>query len=268
MRVLTVVPSVERFDLVRTFEKSYASTAPPGEPAVFVVMGSDDDTAGYLNSKAATGTPYAVLRAEQVLPFAKAVDAGVQVGLERFPETDVIVVANDDLVLRDGWYGALAEAIDGGLDIVGAKLVYPKKRDDPPDSPHKLQHFGKWFSLDFYPFHVLRGLPETHERAQNIIFVPDVTFAFAAIRRDVWEKIGGLDESYPSGFEDDDLCLRAKEQGCLIGVHPGFSAVHLESATTGQDTDKKAVGWERFAEVWLDSGRVQWALGVFQGWRT
>jgi len=34
------------------------------------------------------------------------------------------------------------------------------------------------------------------------------------IRREVWEKVGGMDEDFGLGFfEDDDLCVRVREAG-------------------------------------------------------
>lgn len=266
--MLTVVPTIERFDLVRAFERSYSETAPPEEPAVFVVMGPDDGTADFLASRQLASRPYTVHRPARVLAFAEAINQGVKAGLEANPFCDVVIVGNDDIVLQPGWYEALAEAIEGGMDIVGAKLLYPPGRDALPDAPRKIQHFGKWFTLDFFPFHVLRGMPETHEKAAGVMFCPDVTFAWAAVRREVWEKLGGLDEGYHGGFEDDDFCLRAKELGCLIGVHSGFLALHRESATTGQDNENKARQWARFSQEWVESGRIQWPLGMLQGWRS
>jgi GT2 family glycosyltransferase len=51
--------------------------------------------------------------------------------------------------------------------------------------------------------------------------------AFLMFRRDVWEKLGGMDESFfPIWFEDVDFCLRASEAGYRIQYVPSVVARH------------------------------------------
>ena len=51
--------------------------------------------------------------------------------------------------------------------------------------------------------------------------------AFLMFRRDVWKKLGGLDEGFfPIWFEDVDFCLRAVEAGYKIQYVPGVEAEH------------------------------------------
>jgi N-acetylglucosaminyl-diphospho-decaprenol L-rhamnosyltransferase len=58
-------------------------------------------------------------------------------------------------------------------------------------------------------------------------FVEQPAGALLMIRRDVWEKLGGLDESfYPIWFEDVDFCRRALDAGYRIEYVPEVKAVH------------------------------------------
>lgn len=51
--------------------------------------------------------------------------------------------------------------------------------------------------------------------------------AFLMIRRDVWEKLGGLDENfYPLWFEDVDFLKRAKDLGFHVRFEPNAVAKH------------------------------------------
>lgn len=51
--------------------------------------------------------------------------------------------------------------------------------------------------------------------------------AFLMIRRDVWERLGGLDEAfYPVWFEDVDFCRRAIDSGVRIEYVPSVKARH------------------------------------------
>jgi N-acetylglucosaminyl-diphospho-decaprenol L-rhamnosyltransferase len=52
--------------------------------------------------------------------------------------------------------------------------------------------------------------------------------AFLMFRRDVWQRLGGLDEGfYPVWFEDVDFCRRAAEAGYRIEYIPQVKAEHL-----------------------------------------
>ena len=68
------------------------------------------------------------------------------------------------------------------------------------------------------------------------------------VRRDVWEKVGGLDESFwPIWFEDVDFCRRAALAGYEIQYVPQTKAFHL-----GGHSIKKIDGASRQL-YWYDS---------------
>jgi len=51
--------------------------------------------------------------------------------------------------------------------------------------------------------------------------------AFLMIRRDVWDLLGGFDESFhPLWFEDVDFCQRARQQGYRMYYVPRVVAKH------------------------------------------
>jgi GT2 family glycosyltransferase len=53
------------------------------------------------------------------------------------------------------------------------------------------------------------------------------------VRREVFERIGLLDEEYFFSFEDLDFCLRAREAGFATLSVPGASVYHQGGATIG-----------------------------------
>ena len=55
------------------------------------------------------------------------------------------------------------------------------------------------------------------------------------LRRDVWEKVNGLDEDWAVAFNDVDLCMRIRKAGRLIVWTPYAELYHLESRSRGQD---------------------------------
>lgn len=65
--------------------------------------------------------------------------------------------------------------------------------------------------------------------------------AFLMIRRDLFERLGGLDTSYaPAYFEETDLCMRIREVGFRVGYEPAARIVHYEygSATSSGEAIK------------------------------
>ena len=195
------------------------------------------------------------------LPYAKAYNEAVR----RLPamgiEADWLLLCNDDLAFPSAavWEGWL-RLIFYGNEVIGQKLVYPDGR---------LQHCGKFFTLDFYPFHPARWQPPDEGAAAHDLYCPSVTFACALIERRVWDALDGLDEQFFYGFEDDDFCLRAKEQGAsVVCSNASGVVVHAESQSTGQDTANKDRQWERFRLKWVETRRINAALGVWSTWRS
>ena len=74
-------------------------------------------------------------------------------------------------------------------------------------------------------------------------------------RRDVLDRLGGLDERYNLGFfEDDDLCARARRAGIQLAVAQDVFIHHFGSRTfkgLGIDCTKQlAENFARFKERW------------------
>jgi len=85
--------------------------------------------------------------------------------------------------------------------------------------------------------------------------------AFLMIRRDVWERLGGFDESFhPVWFEDVDFCRRAVDSGYRIQYVPQVRAEH-----TGGHSVKKLPAL-RMQEYWYDS-LIRYAGKHFRPWQ-
>jgi hypothetical protein len=57
------------------------------------------------------------------------------------------------------------------------------------------------------------------------------------IRREVFERIGFLDDKYFAYFEDTDFCYRAKQSGISLFYIPSAHLLHKVSSLTGSDSD-------------------------------
>ena len=139
---------------------------------------------------------------------------------------DVLVFMNDDVEPLDSeWLGLmLAHAHRREVGAVGAKLVYPSGA---------IQHAGIVTGIMEGAGHLHRNtfgspywnwLPFTRN-------VSAVTGACLAIRKSVFDELGGFDESFPVNYNDVDLCLRARQAGYEVVVEPAALLRHYECQT-------------------------------------
>lgn len=67
--------------------------------------------------------------------------------------------------------------------------------------------------------------------------------------KSVWQRLQGFDTAYRNGYEDIDLCLRAKAHGIKSRVNPQSEIVHYRGSTLGRhDTERENV--RIFANRW------------------
>jgi GT2 family glycosyltransferase len=151
---------------------------------------------------------------------------------------EVIILLNNDIeVIHPDWLRELVcRAIRPDVGVVGSKLLY---RDG------RLQHGGVVLEPGPTVVHLMRfagsGDPGPFGELAVARDVSAVTGACLAIRRAVFDEIGGLDaEAFPVAFNDIDLCFRARAHGYRVIWTPHAELFHLESATRGyEDTPEK-----------------------------
>ena len=86
--------------------------------------------------------------------------------------------------------------------------------------------------------HPHMGMERDYDPATGLTEMPMVTGACIAMRREVFERLGGWDEGFVAGdFEDSDLCLRAREAGFRIGYDPDVELTHLERQSFRDPSD-------------------------------
>lgn len=141
-----------------------------------------------------------------------------------------ILLLNDDVsVIAPGWLDEMTALMgDPQIGIVGARLLYPDR---------SVQHGGVIMGLSGLCDHAYRHLPAGEAgpqwRAGLVQELSAVTAACLLVRRAAFEAVGGLDESYPSAFNDVDFCLRVREAGYRVVYAPAAELVHHEMHTYG-----------------------------------
>ncbi len=150
--------------------------------------------------------------------------AGMNVGL-RAAKGDILVLLNNDLEVHPSWLRALVDAMlaDESVGIAGCKVYYP--------GGDILQHAGGTIS---YP----QALPGHYgcrekDRGQydEVREVDYVIGAALAVKREVLERVGYLDEGFFLYYDDPDLSFSARKMGYKTIYVPHAVVIHHEAAT-------------------------------------
>jgi glycosyltransferase involved in cell wall biosynthesis len=146
---------------------------------------------------------------------------------------DILVFLNNDVEAMDReWLDELVGNVNRKeVGVAGAALYY---RD------RTLQHGGVVLGIGGVAGHAHKhlpwGAPGYHARGILAQEFAAVTAACMAMRRKVFEQVGGFDEvNLPVAFNDVDLCLRVREAGYAVVWTPYARLYHFESATRGDD---------------------------------
>lgn len=179
------------------------------------------------------------IRNEKNLGFPKAINQGIQKS-----SGDIIILLNNDTVVSPHWADTLAEHLKD-YDMVGPvtnnisglqKLII-QKIDLPKDTDIISEKIRKTNAGKSMPYHRL-------------------VFFCVAIKREVIEKIGLLDEQYsPGNYEDDDYCLKAVENGFKLGIAEDCFIYHKGSASKKEYNTEYA----KLLEINLAKFQAKWS---------
>ena len=137
----------------------------------------------------------------------------------------LLLLNNDTEVITPGWLEEMVMyAQQKRVGCVGAKLLYP---DDT------IQHAGVGFGIGGVAGHLHKYFPATSDGYMGRLnYVQDVygdTAACLLIRKEIYDEVHGLDESYAVAFNDVDFCVRVREAGYTNVFTPFAQLYHYES---------------------------------------
>lgn len=69
---------------------------------------------------------------------------------------------------------------------------------------------------------------------RHLIRPPRIAFYSTLIPREVWERVGDLDENYVNGWEDTDYCLRCRRNNVVPVITPNAFIYHHGEKTRGK----------------------------------
>jgi len=123
---------------------------------------------------------------------------------------------------------------DPGCGIAGAQLLNPDgtKQNSIANFPSlATELLNKFLLRRFWP----KRFPGKEQEYAEPMEVESVIGAFFLVRREVWEKLGGMDERFFFFLEETDFCLRARQAGFATVHLPQVHAWHGQGQTAKQD---------------------------------
>lgn len=246
--VSLVIPTRDRVELLRACIESVRTRC--DYPAVEIVIVDNDsrdpEARAYLDSLVRDDAAR-VVRYPHPFNYAAQCNLGV-----REARGAMIVLLNNDVeAVDDGWLTELVRlAARPGVGLVGATLFYPDGT---------LQHAGVILGLngvgDRPWIGTRRGFGGPGGRARAVREVSAMITACAAVDRERYLAVGGMNEALAVSCNDLDLCLRLSRAGYRHLISPDAILTHHESASRGYVDDPASARLatteeKQFAALW------------------
>lgn len=214
--VSVVIPNWNKADLLRGVLTDLREQTYPVHKIMVVDNGSVDDSVAAAEAAGAT-----VLRLSRNQGFAYAVNRGIEACLSEW-----VLILNNDVTFGPEWLETLLEA----AGHAEAGFAVGKLRSSA--NPGMLDGTFDALSRAATAWRCGSGRPDSAiwSKPQAIAFAP---LTATLLRRQLFDSVGLLDETFESYLEDVDFGLRCAA-GHWGGVYvPGAIAYHAGSATLG-----------------------------------
>jgi GT2 family glycosyltransferase len=229
-RVSVIIPIRDRAALLeRCLEGLLTQTDYPDIQVVIVDNDSVEGETLLMLQRAQHDPRVQVLREPGPFNWSALGNAGA-----RAATGEVLLLLNNDIEVLDDprWLAAIAgHVMRPEIGVVGVRLLFPEGA---------LQHGGVLLGPRGQAVHAMTYAAESEAGYLGQVALPRdlaaVTGACLAIRRAVFDQVGGLEQDHLRvAWGDIDLCLRVRRAGYRVLWLPDAVLMHREMATRGRD---------------------------------
>lgn len=233
-RVTAVIPTRDHVDVLRECLRGLTSVT--DYPNLEIIIADNDST------EAATLEFFAEIKTQGVkiiktpgpFNYSKINNDAI-----KHATGDVVLLLNNDIsMIERSWLKEMVGYLaHDKVAAVGAKLLYPDRT---------LQHGGVVLGMGGVAGHVHLGASADDPGYFARLMLPQdvacVTAACMAIKKSVFDAVGGFDETNLAvAFNDVDLCIRIGRAGYRIIWTPYAQLLHHESKSRGSDLEASKI---------------------------
>ncbi|MCR5545521.1 MAG: glycosyltransferase [Lachnospiraceae bacterium] len=223
----------------QTLDSLFEKTTYDNYEVVVVDNASTDGTKEYLRSL----DNITLYENEENLGFVR----GNNVAIDKIKDGDIVLLNNDMIIIQEDWLDKMQETAYSADDIgvVGCRLI---------NEEGMFLHAGTVIYPETYWGQQVGGGQDDVGQYQYDRDVQGIVFACAYIKREVLDKVGGLNEKFFSYFEDTDYCLQVKDAGYRIVNCGEATMIHYQNVSTSINdvsfNDMFLKSQETFKGIW------------------
>jgi GT2 family glycosyltransferase len=242
--VVIIVLTWNGRDLTLDCLRSLEAVTTPGVRVVVVDNASGDGTVAAIRER--YGDRVDLVVNDSNLGYAGGNNAGIRQALDQGAR--FLLLLNNDTTVAPNFVDHLLAPLfeTNDIGVTAPKIFFAKP-------PNRIWYAGGEVALwKGTARHI--GIREVdhgqYDRARDIDYASGCCLL---ARREVFEKVGMLDEHYQAYFEDTDWCMRARRAGFRVRYVPTAQVWHRISASTGGQVSRRKIGrklkssWRFFA---------------------